>query len=71
MEPSDPVGQELADPSAGKSVDDELRDDVQVGAWIDPMRDAGAEDGQDHGRPLAAEIAVREEPVFPVMESSP
>jgi len=61
----DPVRQELADPSAGEAIHDSLRHDVQVGAWVDPMRDAGADDGQDHRRPLAAEIAVGEEPVLP------
>src|SRR4051812_11705805 len=38
---------------------------MQVGARIDPVRDTGAEDGEDPGRPRAAEVAVGEEPVLP------
>ena len=61
----DAVGQELAKAGLRPAVDDELRDGVQVGARVDLLRDAGAEDREDRRGALAAEIALDEEPVLP------
>ena len=51
-------------------MDEELRDAMQIGTWIDALRDAGAKDGENRCGALAAEIPCREEPVFAIMLSS-
>ena len=65
MKQANPVWQQIAEAIVRKAVDDELRHDMQIGARVDPMGNAGAQDRENGGRTLATEIAVREEPVLP------
>ena len=59
------VGQQLAQLRLRPAVHDELRDEMQVGARVDVVRDAGADDRQDRRGALAAEVEPGEEPVPP------
>ncbi len=47
-----------------EAMHNELRHEVQVGARIDIVRDAGGDDAEDGRGALAADIAPREEPIF-------
>ena len=51
-------------------MDKQLRDAMQIGTWIDSLRDAGAKDGENRRGALAAEIACHKEPVLAIMLSS-
>jgi hypothetical protein len=57
------VGQQIAQLGPGPAPHDELRDEMEVGAGVDVVRDAGADDRQYGGGTLAAEIEPGEEPV--------
>ncbi len=48
----------------GPALDDELGDEVEVGARVDVVRDAGGDDGEDRGGALAADVEPGEEPVL-------
>ena len=58
------IRQEVAEPGLRPSVDDELRDEMEIGAWVDVVGDARRDDREDARGALAAEIEPREEPVF-------
>jgi len=55
--------QEVTQPSVRPAVHDAARDEVQIGARVDVVRDAGADDGQNIGRAGAAEIEPGEKPI--------
>jgi len=57
------VRQEVTQPSVRPAVHDAARDEVQIGARVDVVRDAGADDGQNIGRAGAAEIEPGEKPI--------
>ena len=65
MKLSDAVGEQLAEAGVGKTVDNELGHDMQVGARVDAMRDARADDREDRGGAFAPEIACGKKPVLP------
>ncbi len=55
------IGQEVAEIFLREAVHDELGHEVQIGARIDIVRDAGGDDAEDGRGALAADIAPREE----------
>ena len=61
---NDPIGQQLAQLPLRPTTDDEARDQVEVGAWVDVVCDAGRDDRQDGGGALAAEVEPGEQPVL-------
>ncbi len=67
----DAIGQEVAQLRLRPIVNDELGDQVQVGARIDVVRDASGDDGEDGCGALSAEVEPGEEPIPGVMGSSP
>src|SRR3984957_1902951 len=71
MERADLIGKQLADARLWPAMDDQLCHHVQIGARVDPVRDAGADEGEDRGRALAAEVAVGEEPVLSSEDQRP
>jgi hypothetical protein len=60
----DAIGQQVAELRVGPSLEDELHDEVQIGARLDVVRDARGDDREDVRRALAADVAPREEPVL-------
>ncbi|MEY4548944.1 MAG: hypothetical protein RL685_5139 [Pseudomonadota bacterium] len=60
MGDADPIWQEVGDVAL---LEESLRKDDEVLAWVDPVSDAGGQDGQDVGDPFAAGILPREQPV--------
>lgn len=67
----DPIGQEIAQLFLRPALNDELRDEVQVGARVHVVRDARGDDRQDGGDPLAAIVEPGEQPVLPAEDSDP
>jgi hypothetical protein len=57
------IGQEVAELFLRESVHDELGHEVQVGARIDLMSDAGGDDAKDGSGALAANVEPGEEPI--------
>lgn len=57
---SDSVRQEVGDVTA---FEERLGDDDEVLAGVDPMSDAGGDDGQDVGDPFTASVLPREQPI--------
>ena len=53
------IGQELAELRVWPSVDDELRDEMEIGAWVDVVGDARRDDGEDACGALAADVEPR------------
>lgn len=64
-------GQELGVASTRPLLDDEPRHEVQVGARVDPLRDARTDDRQDRRRALAVEIPLDEEPILSAEDGRP
>ena len=58
------IGQELAKIPLRPAIYDELGHEVQVGAWIDIVSDAGGDDAEDGCGTLAADVEPGEEPIF-------
>lgn len=60
----DPIGQQVAELGVRPALNDESGDQVQVGARVDVMRDAGGDDGEDGSGAFAADVEPGEEPVL-------
>jgi len=60
----DAIGKEIAELLLGPAVEDELGHEVQIGSWVDVVRDAGGDDGEDGGGAGAAEVVADEEPIL-------
>lgn len=65
------IGQKVAQLRLRPAWHDELRDDVQVRARVDVVRDAGRDDREDVCGPLAADVERGEEPVASAEHQSP
>lgn len=64
MSEGDPIWKQIAEPFLRKSVHDELGEEMQVGAWIEIVRDAGGDDAEDGCGAFAADVEPGEEPIF-------
>ena len=65
------VGEQIAKLRLGPTADDEPGDEMQVGARVDVVRNAGGDDREDMSGALPAFIEPRKEPILTAMESSP
>src|SRR3970040_999773 len=61
---ADAIEQQGAESRVRPSFEDELHDEVQIGAWLDVVRDARRDDREDVRGALAADISPREEPIL-------
>ena len=57
------IGQEIAEIFLREAVHDELGHEVQIGARIDLVSDAGGDDAEDSCGALATDVAPGEEPI--------
>lgn len=60
----DAIGEQLTKPLLRPALNDEARDEMEVGARVDVVSDACGDDREDGGGALAAEVEPREEPIF-------
>jgi len=63
MRGEDAIGKEVANVRLRPSVDDESRDEMQVGARVDVVRNGGRDDREDVRGALSAVVEPGEEPV--------
>ena len=71
MDGDDPIGQELAELPLRPAADDEARDQMEVCARVDVVRDAGRDDRQDRGGALATDVEPGEQPVLAADDQPP
>jgi hypothetical protein len=60
----DLVGEQVAKPAVRPALDEEARDQVQIGARVDVVRDAGRDHGEDIGGAFAIDVKPGEERVL-------
>src|ERR1700678_431869 len=64
------VRQEITQLRLGPTADDEPRNEMQVGAWVDVVSNARSNDREDMGGALTPLIEPREEPVFSAQDKA-